>query len=89
MYDVYKKYMASIKSHQKFIIYACLKLTQIKQPMQSWWVMSSLHLWSFYEYYFKYNNKYSNINNVFQQHAFINMRIVASICVNITDYRNT
>ena len=25
-----------------------------------------------------------DINNVFQQHAFINMRIVASICVNIT-----
>ena len=25
-----------------------------------------------------------DINNVFQQHAFINMRIVASICVKIT-----
>ena len=60
MYDEYKKkYMASSKSqttHRKFIIYACLKLTQIKQPMQSWWVTSSLHPWSLvYEYYFKYN----------------------------------
>ena len=27
---------------------------------------------------------YININNVFQQHAFINMKIVASVCVNIT-----
>ena len=64
-----------------------MKVTQIKQPMQSWWETSSLHPWSLYGYYFKYNiniYKYININNVFQQHAFINMRIVASICVNIT-----
>ena len=33
-------------------------------------------------------NNYININNVFQQHAFINMRIVASIGVKITDYQN-